>query len=295
MEKNQVDIIIVNYYALELLKSCIGSIEEPQLDIRIIILDNYTDGSKLEILRNHTNLELHIFYAEENIGFTAGCNLAFRKLKEELGLSDYVLFLNPDTQLSQNDIGSLLQTLKSYDADLVYPKSVYPDGAPYCSGTNLDIQKMRMDNLYYKDEKVPVWVDFYQGSAFLVKTYVYDKVGGMDEKLFMYFDEADLSYRLLQAGYKILYNPLVTIKHDASYSFKGTHYRKAYYIARNGVYIFSTYSKDKSFWKTLTFYYNHIFVVMFWWYLKTGRFKSIAFGLRGIFHARRGIFGKLNE
>ncbi|MDX9942535.1 MAG: glycosyltransferase family 2 protein [Bacteroidales bacterium] len=295
MSKERVDIILVNFYTLEPLKACVSSIDEPGLKVRILILDNHSDGKKLESLRALTHLELHIIYAEENLGFTAGCNLAFKKLKETFGLSDWVLFLNPDTLLSGSNIQMLLETQKHFGSDLVYPRSVYPDGKPYCLGTDFDIVKMRMDNLKYRKAQAPVMVDFYQGAAFLVKTSVFEKVGGLDERLFMYFDEADLSFRLRKAGHKIMYDPRVTIVHNASYSFQGNHYRKAYYIARNGWVIFNSHSKDKSLKKTLSFYYYHVFVVMFVWYLKTGRFKSILYGLKGLRHARKGIFGKLQE
>ena len=293
MKKETLTIIIINYFALEELRECLASIEEPHLNIRIILFDNATDGKALEELKQITQYEIYLKYFEENIGFTAGCNEAFNNAVEELGLPEYVLFLNPDTLLKKNQLSELLKSLKIHGADLVYPRTVYPDGKPYCSGTHFDIRKMQVDNHFYKNAKDPVWADFYQGSVFLIKGEVYKDLGGMDEKLFMYFDEADFSFRLKGAGYTILYNPNITIIHNASYSMKKNHYRKAYYLARNGLYVFQKYNVKKSIKSSFWFFYYHIFRVVFIWYLKDRFFKSIYFALLGLHHANQSKFGKL--
>lgn len=293
MKEKHVDIFIINYFAFDLLKVCLSSIVEPKLTIRIVILDNHTDGDKLEELKAYTDHEVVIYYSNENVGFSEGCNLAFSNLKRDHGLPSYALFLNPDTELYENTIFNLYEALNTYNADLVYPKSIYPDGKLYCSGTNFNIKKMVVDNQYYKNEVNPVFCNFYQGSAFLIKGEVFDLLEGLDNKLFMYFDEIDLSFRLNKHGHKILYNPNVTIIHNASYSLKNNHFRKAYYIARNGFYIFRKYSQNKSIKNYFWFLYHHVFIVLFIWYLKNGYIKSIFYSIYGYYHSVRNRYGKL--
>ena len=293
MTKNSLTIIIINYFAFDELKDCLASIDEQYLEIRIFILDNATDGKSLEELKLVTNHEIHFLYSKENIGFTAGCNRTFNYVVQKFGLPENVLFLNPDIILSKNQLYELLETMKIHHADLVYPKTILPDGTPYCSGTHFDIRKILVYNHYYKDARKPLWADFYQGSVFIVKGSVYKSLGGMDDKLFMYFDEVDFSFRIKKAGFNILYNPMITIIHNASYSMKNNHYRKAYYIARNGLYIFHRYTSRRTLKNSFWFFYYRVFTVLILWYLKNGYIKSILYSLYGYYHAFRGRFGKL--
>jgi len=293
MKKQDVSLVIINYNSLAPLTKCLKSIEEPELDLKIFILDNDSGDGPLEHLRELVSHQLFFHYSDENIGFTAGCNKAFQLLKDKHGTPSYVFFLNPDTVLQKNSILKLLESLKENKADLVYPKSVFENGKPYASGIHFDMKKMRHNNHFYKDAKFPVFSDFYQGSAFLIKGEVYEKVGGMDEKLFMYYDEADLSFRLKKAGYKILYNPNVTITHNASYTLKKFHHLKAYYLARNGLFIFLKYNPNKSFSSYLRLIYHHVFVVLFIWYPRLGYFKSIRYAFKGYKHYFQNRFGKL--
>jgi GT2 family glycosyltransferase len=76
--------------------------------------------------------------------------------------------------------------------------------------------------------------EYVSGSAFLIKTDVIQKIGLMDEKFFLYFEESDLALRALQSGYKSLYTPKAKVWHKISQSGGGiTKPTGLYYITRN--------------------------------------------------------------
>ncbi|HET6766203.1 MAG TPA: glycosyltransferase, partial [Chitinophagaceae bacterium] len=94
----ELSIVIVNYNSKFLLEQCLGSVRKAitGIDTEIIVVDNNsTDGSK-EHLKDKSN-DVTFIFNNDNVGFAKACNQGFK-----ISSGNYVLFLNPDTILSES-------------------------------------------------------------------------------------------------------------------------------------------------------------------------------------------------
>lgn len=218
-------IIIVTHNQFDKVRVCLKSIfnHQPDLQFEIIVVDNGSKEGNPDVLKTEFP-EIRLI-KQENLGMGAGNN---RGAKEATG--EYLLILNPDTEIMPGSIKSMIDCHKSDpSAGLVGPKLLYPDGErqiscyrfpdiflPFFRRTFLG--KFRQSYLdYYLFKNVDLdktqEVDWVMGSCLLLKKSLYDELGGFDERFFMYFEDTDLCKRINRKGLKIIYHPDSAIIH----------------------------------------------------------------------------------
>lgn len=262
-------VIIVNYNVKYFLEQCLYSINKAiaGIDAEVIVVDNHSTDDSLSYLTSKFP-EVKFCCNQTNTGFAKACN---KGLAQSSG--KYVLFLNPDTLVAEDsftkcinffeehpDCGALgVKMLDGAGKFLKESKRSFP--GPLTSlyklfGLGRLFPKSKVFNRYHlghldKDEKHSV--DVLAGAYFMVRKDVLDKVGGFDEKFFMYGEDVDLSYRIQKAGYKNYYFPGTTIIHFKGESTKrgSLNYVRMFYNAmsifvkkhyggtRAGIFIFS--------------------------------------------------------
>lgn len=170
---------------------------------------------------------------EENIGFAAGNNLAL----EAMGFGSaatprHILFLNPDTRVVGDALGTMVRFLDALPAaGAVGPRLVHGDGSfqhsafafPGLAQLLLDffpIHRRLLDsalNGRYPRRRYeaaqPFMVDHPLGAALMVRGSTLSRVGGFDERFFMYCEEIDLCQRIKQEGWDIYCVPEAEIVH----------------------------------------------------------------------------------
>lgn len=223
----QLDVIIVNWNAGEQLYECVDSVLQhgQSLVRRIIVVDNgSTDGSE-KAIKDMPGVELIL--AGENLGFAKACNVGAKK-----ALSDYLLFLNPDTLLYKDTLPLVLEFMDRPEKSgvgicgirLVDESGVTATSAArfptlsVMAGTILGLARllpglfpqhlMRPDEL----DKSKV-VDQVIGAFFLIRKCVFDDCQGFDERFFVYFEEVDLSLRAKIKGYSSYFLSTATAYH----------------------------------------------------------------------------------
>jgi GT2 family glycosyltransferase/ubiquinone/menaquinone biosynthesis C-methylase UbiE len=195
-------IVIVTFNNLEYLKACIESIRtftQPQ-SYEIIVVDQGSPDGTAVWLKEKTDI-ISIFN-DENSGFPEGCN---QGIKASTG--DSILLLNQDTLVTYNWLNILLDSLySSEDIGAVGPVNNLSYNQSIVTGsTNLDevFQFARQYNnsdpskweLRLKLVKV----------CMLIKRVVIEKIGMLDERFYPgLYDEDDYSFRIMQAGYKLV-------------------------------------------------------------------------------------------
>ncbi|MCX6765403.1 MAG: glycosyltransferase family 2 protein [Candidatus Moranbacteria bacterium] len=212
--------IIVNYQSEKYLENCISSIKEKVLsvDYEIIVVNN--DNGNLEAkLAN----EIKVIKSEENIGFGAANNIGAREAKGEI-----LCFLNPDTKVISEDIKSLLDEFDKNDKLAIIGPKLLSDKNEvqwWCAGKEVTVWSIILNNLGYRRDK-KIWESskkikcaWVSGAAMFIRREVFEKLGGFDEKFFMYFEDIDLCKKVRIAGYKVLYYPNFAIKHFGGRSF----------------------------------------------------------------------------
>lgn len=140
-------------------------------------------------------------------GFGANHNAAFA-----LANGEFYCVINPDIELTQNPFGSLGGSLADLSVGLVAPLVVGTAGVPedsmrcFLTPRSMVKRVLGLDSGAYSVRQgdcdfTPDWV---AGMFVLFRSEAYAKVGGFDERYFMYCEDADICIRLWKAGYKVV-------------------------------------------------------------------------------------------
>ena len=231
---NHLAIVILNYNSADVLQPCLQSLLAQQFagQLDVWVVDNASsDASVAMVEREFPSVQLIV--APTNAGFSAGNNLALRRILAAEPAPEAVLILNPDTVVPPDGVAGLAAALASRPkAGVVGPKLVLADGsldlACRRSFPSTAVALYRMTglsrffprsrrfgryNLTYLDPNAATEVDSVVGAAMLVRTSVIREVGMFDEAFFMYGEDLDWCYRIKAYGWQVWYDPAVTILH----------------------------------------------------------------------------------
>ena len=245
----QLSIVIVNYNVRYFLEHCLRSVSRACASIKaeIIVVDNRsTDGSVEMVMEKFPDVIL--IANQENTGFARANNQGVGKAS-----GDYILYLNPDTIVAEDCFEKCLAYMEAHPKAgalgcrlidgkgqfLPESKRGFPsaDVAFYkISGLNSLFKTSKTFNRYhlgYLSEHEVNEVDVLVGCFMLCRKKIIDQVGGFDETYFMYGEDIDLSYKIIQAGYKNIYFPETTVIHYKGESTKkgSLNYVKMFYQA----------------------------------------------------------------
>ena len=264
----QVSIIIVSYNVKYFLEQCIYSVEAAckNLNAEIIVVDNASSDGSADYLSS--NFPQVTFVKNEiNHGFSRANNKGL-----SLASGDCILFLNPDTIISENSISTCLDFLSAHqDAGAVgvrltdgsgnfLPESKRSFPSPMASfykltGISSLFPRSPVFNRYavgnlHEDEIAEV--DVLPGAFFMARRQMLTELNGFDENFFMYGEDIDLSYRIKNSGCKNYYLGTTVAIHFKGESTQKDRpaYRKNFYHAMK-IFVDKHYSKaSATFLKT---------------------------------------------
>lgn len=223
-------IIIVNYNTKDLLCRCLSAVNARNhpFPIETLVVDNGSrDGSVSMVRRDFPNV--HLVENEDNVGFAKANNMAL-----EVASGDYILLLNSDTEVLGDALPKLVTFLDSHpDVAVVSGRLVYPDfsdqGVARTFPTPLNalfgrrsiLTKLFPNNKYSKRYMIsrqnqsgePFEVDWVSGACLMARKTVVDEAGLLDDGFFMYWEDADLCYRIKQKNWKIYCVPEAVVIH----------------------------------------------------------------------------------
>lgn len=219
----RLSIVIVNYNVRYYLEQCLLSVEKALAGMcaEVFVVDNHSTDDSLPYLRSKFPWVRYI-ENQENLGFSRANNQALREARGE-----YVLLLNPDTFIGERTLRECVDFMdKNPQAGMCGVGMLKVDGsfAPesrrgiptpfvaFCKMTGLGslFPKNRLFGRYYMQylNKYSINpIEIVSGAFMFIRKEALDKVGLLDETFFMYGEDIDLSYRVLQAGYKNYYLP----------------------------------------------------------------------------------------
>lgn len=223
-------IIIVNYNVRYFVEQCILSVARskgiPLEEVEVFVVDNHSSDHSVSHLRHcfpaSFPLRVEVIANRQNLGFGRANNQALHQVTGK-----YVLFLNPDTILTEDTLHEVLQAAESHpEAGVFGVKMLQSDGSfakesrrglptpwtAFCRMTGLGnlFPKTRLFGNYYMqflDLTQFTPIDIVSGAFMLGEREKLLKMEGFDEDYFMYGEDIDLSYRLLQAGFHNFYVP----------------------------------------------------------------------------------------
>jgi N-acetylglucosaminyl-diphospho-decaprenol L-rhamnosyltransferase len=269
-------IVIVNYKTRDLLRECLQSIYESRGDFsyQVCVVDNCSqDGSCAMVGEEFPQVRL--IESEVNGGYAYANNLGLRAFgfaptsdEPSETTPRYALLLNTDILLPPSALQEMLDFLEKHpEAGVAGPRLVLADGnldlacrrsfpSPEVSfyrmvGLSKLFPKSRRFgryNLTYLDPDEVTEVDSVMGAFMLVRAEALKQVGLLDESFFMYGEDLDWAYRIKEAGWKVYYNPQVTVLHYKRASSR--HSRRAVYEFYRAMHIFyrKHYAATTPFW-----------------------------------------------
>jgi GT2 family glycosyltransferase len=227
--KKKISIVIVNYNVEYFLEQCLNSVQKALSNIEgeVFVVDNNSiDGSTSMVKEKFPNVIL--IENKGNVGFSKANNQAMLR-----STGEYILLLNPDTVVEEDTFSKCLDFMDKHPeagglgVRMIDGKGNFlPEskrGLPTPSvafykifGLSRLFPKSKIFGKYhlgYLDEQEVNEIEILSGAYMFMRKSALEKVGLLDEAFFMYGEDIDLSYRIIEGGYKNYYFPKTQIIH----------------------------------------------------------------------------------
>jgi N-acetylglucosaminyl-diphospho-decaprenol L-rhamnosyltransferase len=244
----EVTVVIVTYKVASLTIECLRSLESergtPGLRIQVVVVDNASgDAAQIapEIVDNNWESWVTLLTAPKNGGFSYGNNLAIQHACD-VGAPDYFHLLNPDTVVRQGAVAALVRFLEGEPGAGIAGsclENVEGVEAPFAfrfpsilgeieSGMQLGLVTRMLEQWVVRrrmgTNNEPV--DWVSGASAMIRRTLFDRIGALDERYFLYFEETDFSRRARKVGFATWYVPASRVMHVAGQSTKLIHAKK---------------------------------------------------------------------
>ncbi len=230
-----VSVSIVSFNTKDLLSNCLKLLENQKgKDFKIHVLDNNSsDGSAEMVEKDFSKVKL--MKSEKNLGFAAGHNKVLKQIDDT-----YAILINPDTEFKNDMVEKLVDFMdKNPNCAIAGPKLSDFDGKLQSNGGDFPFGPSLMNWLFnleafgnlsnfHRTEKEyyekPHLVDWVGGTVMILRTEAFKKIGYFNEDFFMYVEDVELCYRVSKAGFEVMIDPTVTVKHKSGSSSKDPKY-----------------------------------------------------------------------
>lgn len=244
-------------------------------DYHLYLIDNTVNDNTDKLLKELTNSYGISNYTHiknpDNAGIARGNNQGIDlSLKADAA---YTLLLNNDIEFSQPCLlENIVSHADKYAEPIITPKIYFYDdkkvwmaGGRFSiyKGTSIHVGEGSDDGPLYENE---AYFDYAPTCFMLINNSVFEKIGMMDEKYFVYYDDTDFMYRACQKGYKVKLLPQLHVYHKvSSLTGGGESLFTIYYGIRNRIYFISKNFNG----------FNYVFAMLFT--LSTRVFKYLRY------------------
>jgi GT2 family glycosyltransferase len=230
-------IVIVNYRTADLTGACLRSLEaaRPEVDsMRAIVVENGSGDEsdpqlRGQITRNGWEQWVEVKTLARNVGYAAGNNAAIRAALDWARPPQFILLLNPDTEVRPCALSELLRFMNEHpNVGIAGSRLEDPDGTPQRSAFRFPTIRSELDTgfkLGLISRLLNKWLaappvrdvahetDWVAGASMIVRREVFERIGLLDEKYFMYFEEVDFCLQARRAGWPCWYVPSSHVVH----------------------------------------------------------------------------------
>ena len=219
MEK--IGVVTVTYNSDKVLQPFLSDLFAQSFhNFNLYVIDNASEDKTLKILDDLNDNRVNQIRNHSNIGVAAANNIGIKKALEDK--CSHILILNNDIEFPNSLFKDMLVSIKKENCSMITPKIMYHSDKdiiwyagggfkksngflPYHTGFNENIKNNNYQSLY---------VDYASTCCLLIKKDVFETIGYMDEKYFVYFDDTDFLFRVKKEGvHKIYYDSQISLYH----------------------------------------------------------------------------------
>jgi len=250
-------------YIEKCLDSLFAGLCNENFSYEIFIADNGSKDTTVSMIQSYQNQHkdrIRPIFLEKNTGTTYPRNLALKQARGR-----YIVIMDSDVEIHQGTITGLIKNLEMNEhIGLAAPKLFYPNGNLQKSTDNFPTVFTKIFRYFFlkfmeKHENKTVQrkelceVDYAISAVWVMKREVLETVGLLDENIFYSPEDVDYSLRLRKAGYKIVYNPMVSAIHHTQEISRGFKINRATFSHIKGLFYY--FKKHRYFFRKPVF--NH--------------------------------------
>lgn len=275
----RVSVVIVNWNGKNDTVDCLSSLRKlktQDYDLRVYVIDNGSTDDSVDVIRREHDW-VTVVETGENLGFSGGTNVGIRRALREK--AQYVWLLNNDT-IVDRDALSVLDAFTDENIGIAGSKIYFAPGKEYhrnryskneqgkviwYAGGQIDWANM------YASHRGVDFVDtgqfrsvedtpFVTGCSMIVRRSVYDAIGLLDERYYLYLEDVDFCLRAKRHGFRIVFVPSSVLWHIGAGSSGGAgNPLHEYYITRNRLLIGMTYAPLRTKIALIREAFRHVF------------------------------------
>lgn len=237
-----IGVVTVTYNSGTVIRDFLNSLlDQSHTNFFLFVVDNASSDNTLAVLSSYSDPRIAIIGNLTNVGVAEANNIGI-KAALNAGCAT-VLLINNDVVFGPDLISQLCEGLAQYQCEMVVPKILYfnPPDRIWCAGGTFSRLRGRSRHfgMGQKDDgrfDQPREVKYSPTCCMLIRREVFEHIGLMDPKYFVYFDDADFCLRAYRAGMRLVYLPTARLYHKVSALIGHRSDLSLRYVTRNHVY-----------------------------------------------------------
>ncbi|MBU8923219.1 MAG: glycosyltransferase [Bacteroidales bacterium] len=238
-------IIIITYNSRVPVEKCLRSIAQnpPSCSYETIVIDNDSSDDTVEVVSNGFP-DCRVITNEDNRGYSRGVNQGI-----DISGGEFALILNPDIEVLEGSLDRLIEFMRNHpEAGMAGAKLLYPDGTlqyscrSFYTISTLFLRRTFLGKVFPRaralkdhllldyDHEKEREVDWLIGACLIVRSNALEKVGKMDERFFLYFEDTDWCFRMHQHDWQVWYVPSSVMTHSYERSSARSVFRKPFLL-----------------------------------------------------------------
>lgn len=214
IDKYDLSVVVVTYNSRDVIKPCLDSVlNSRNVNQHAVVVDNASPDNTAAVISSDYR-DICLLNNKDNLGFAAACNQALRHCKGK-----YVLFLNPDTELTPDTLSQAIGYMEANSSvglagcRISSPDGIMQDSVSY----KYPGQKFASREL----QGLPGSIACVLGAAMIARLDLIKKLNGFDEDFFLYGEDQDLCLRVRKAKWSIGFISAATVIHIGGHSEQG--------------------------------------------------------------------------